>query len=125
MNFTAPVALYLCSGYYALAQSQQRPLAPVLLAVGGIGGTALDQRQQYTACHTLKKVLAPPLSLRGENVMVFRRNWMNSAVLLPHTCPPRPAALHKWQQAPLLPATTRCHGTFIERLSAAVDLQPL
>ena len=58
VNFTAPVALY-CTGYYALAQSQQRPLAPVLLAVGGIGGTALDQRQQYTACHTLKKVLAP------------------------------------------------------------------
>ena len=44
--------------------SLQRPLAPVLLAIGGIGGTALDQRQQYVTCQSLKKVLPPEFAAR-------------------------------------------------------------
>ena len=32
----------------------------MLLAIGGIGGTALDQRQQYLTCQPLKKVLPDP-----------------------------------------------------------------
>ena len=32
----------------------------LLLAIGGIGGTALDQRQQYSACQSFKKVPPAP-----------------------------------------------------------------
>ena len=58
----------------------QRPLAPVLLAVGGIGGTALDQRQQYAACQPLKKAPAPALALRIASLTRLFRISTNSAV---------------------------------------------
>ncbi len=38
---------------------------------------------------------------------------------------PAPQHFISSSRLPLLPATTRCHVTFIEHLSAAVDLQPL
>jgi hypothetical protein len=61
-------------------QFSQRPLAPVLLAVGGIGGTALDQRQQYTACQPLKKVLVQALALPIATLTWFCRISTSSAV---------------------------------------------
>ena len=96
----------------------QRPLAPLFLAVGGIGGTALDQRQQYSACQALKKVQPALLrSMRRVTDTLVLRMSTSFAASLQLTSHPRPQAVDERYLHVLLQQLRRFFG---RRASVAV-----